>query len=260
MLNFERSFTIQFSIFFPEGVDGSVKDVDGLSARIAAKAGADDLGLTGFREPTEGQALIAQAGAPFGPLPTWSWVSKTGIWKLVFNPLRLDVFFDARTYAELFPSPRATPPALAARVAGNLATARDALKGRAARLAMIVNAQAGKLPEAPSSIIAQQFANDDLRRAASDGKAVDLLARVNKTAEWVLNDGASAVQVNRIETATANVSFKDGAAEESLAWSFDVNTSPVHDQLDLNGPSVRRFFAEAAGWIDGRLTELKVQP
>ncbi len=210
-----------------------------------------------FGDATVEDSIVATAGQTV-QVPTVTWSS--GVWRMVWSPLRLDVYADARTYADVAEKPLALDAALA-RILPGLQGAAGQLRDLGFvvhRLVLVVSGERALEAGDPKSVavVAEQFLASSVRDAAAKGDAWDVGARVDWGTHVDLGEDGL-VPVHRIETVGTELSYTGAEPNLVLRAQWDVNTSPQRGTSALRPESFRTFFTAAARWISDRRSRVE---
>jgi hypothetical protein len=262
-MKFDQSLQYQFVLFFSQPADPELRYLKELPSIMSQQVpNTKSLGLKFSQERQPG---MAQAAGVAGTMPSFIWGGGTGIWKMTWTPIRLDLTFDAGAFAEIEASVKGESPTVPDldlvidRVAPNLGDALEKSTG-INRLALIFTGKSSASDGAsPTKIVAKRFFNTATIESANTGQVRDLTGRVNWSADWKITTKTGAQEstpVNRIEQATVSWNYDDESEYVSLTWQFDVNTSPAAKR-SYGRAGVRDFQKDAAKWIADRLSTLE---
>lgn len=202
-----------------------------------------------FGDATVEDSVLA-AGGQTVQVPTVTWSS--GVWRMVWSPLRLDVYADARMYADVAEKQLSLDAAIARIVPGLRDAARELndLGFVAHRLVLVVSGERAVDRDAVIAV-AKRFLAPHVHEAAQKGEAWDVGARVDWGTRISLGDDGE-VPVHRLETIGTELSYTGTETNLVLRAHWDVNTSPQRGASPLRVESFPLFFAEAARWISER--------
>jgi hypothetical protein len=269
-IEFDQRLEYEFVLFFDDRSLADSSETKDLPKTISQQQpDSKSFGLKlGSREDT----TVVQRGTPL-PQPMVTWKAGSGIWKLVWTPQRLDLYFDALGYQEIA-GPIVTIAEAKERVRQNLADVVAASTRGITRLALIVSAESSchQGPQ-PSQLVAGRFFNTEIQTGVVDKNILDLTSRVNFADSWelrivpkedtsveILSGGGHpgkmiAVRINKIETATSNWKYEDGKEFTTLAWQIDVNTSVSgSEDRSFHPGAISEFLNRAEKWVSDRLT------
>lgn len=261
-VRFDGSHQMQFVLFL-QAQEGA--DADGLMEALgelvsAPVAGVENMGLKLGSPALEN--VFSQQPAGLTPGQQVVWNAGSGIWRLILNPSRLDLHFDARGYAEIREVEAPSVELTVNRVAPNLAGVGDLLASRINRIAFVVSGQSTEEAAggSPTVIAARQMFGGEVLEKAATGEIRDLLGRVNSAEDWSFPGVDESVRVNRIEAAQATWNYSASGAETSLVWKADVNTGPeLTAEVDFGGADILDFYSRAVVWISERLNSLSAE-
>lgn len=256
MTEFDLACTYQFVLFLEGDADwAKAAELGELISRKGDQAPSLGLRL--------GRPQAATAILNMGPMavPGQQMIWQTGgVWRLTLQPSRLDLFFDARAYSDLFDQGAVSLEQVCQRVVPNLAGVGELLQCNVLRAAMVFTGHASCEGREASSIVARIFFNSNLQSEVTNGGIADVAARVNHLASWKLSD-LSDVRIHQIEAANVNWALReDGDEEMSLVWQLDVNTSVKNRVLTLSNEAVSSFYDQARNWISGQINRLRETP
>ncbi len=253
---FDASLRYQFAVFLGE----AEKDLDeDIVTKIpecvrAAVDGVDELMLR-FRPPSQTQSVTV--GVNRGPgvqVIGLQWPSSGNIWRLDWQPGRLDLHFDALAYSELYDQHIALN-VVVRRVAANLARLREVLAAPITRTALIASGESRSPALPAAAVVARRFFNEELIALAQNKpeKLPDLSARTNRRESWelkhVVDDEPQPIEINCVEAAQAVFgAHAPRPSHRQLIWQVDINTVPIAKEV-LSQESAELFFERAAEWV-----------
>ena len=204
-----------------------------------------------FGDAVVEDGLIAVGGQAL-QVPTVTWTS--GVWRMVWSPLRMDVYADAHTYADVAEKPLALDAALA-RVLPGLVGAADELQAAGFVVHRLLLAVTGESMLAAGdrtvrAAVARRFLSEDVREATESGEALDVGARIDWGTQVDLGDGL--VPVHRVENVGTELTYNGTDPSVVLRAMWDVNTSPGRGTSALPTSSFAPFFTMAERWISER--------
>jgi hypothetical protein len=263
---FDKSLQYQFSLFyFDNGLEANeLKQLPALISRQTPTT--KSLGLKLVRR--ENAATVVLAGRQGASMPYFEWSAGSGIWKLTWTPIRLDLVFDALGYADIiagYSDSPLEPPTLrnvVDRVSLNLAESLKTSSRPVNRMALIVTGVASEeFAPKPSDTVAAKFFSAETQRLIASGEIFDVNARMNTIAHIELplsNKSMTSIRINQLETGASNWLLEDGKESVTLNWQLDVNTSPVEmEKGEYDKDAVSAFFEFAEKWISDRLLDLR---
>ena len=153
------------------------------------------------------------------------WTAGSGIWKLGWNPTRLDLTFDAAGFAEISAGNTDAsgasfdcPPTLRAiidRVSLNLAEVVRVASRPVNRLALVVTGKSSSgVGRSPTEMVARGFFTDSMISSVVEGRVRDLNARVNTLG-------------------TLNLAINSGTTELGPSWNQQLRTSSGQTPLKI---------------------------
>lgn len=255
LLSFTRKLEFQFGFFFHQSRDIAPSDVLGLSdffvdskrLPVTVSPGVQQEGLTSL-PGAEGTLLQIQSVLWSGPL-----------WRMVWNPLRFDIYLKAHVYEETGSKPL-TVTEVAQRVSLGLVRSADRIRelgGVVHRTVTGVQAEADLLPgskEALALFAAHGF-NASLVEGVNDGSITDLAFRVDRPG--ALAFGEETVPLHRIETLGTMMAYAGKVPVFIAKCNWDVNTSPGRGVDSLPPEGVGSFYEASARWIDTNLGKVR---
>ena len=266
MINFDRSLRYQLTLFYGTATEEDMRkaweQVSEL-AGIVAKPIDDvsNLGLK-FGKRRDEQVFAMGGDGSLVPQPKVTWSMNTNPWQLDWTPQRIDVFFDARGYADTIEAEEVEPfSSIRDRVLPNLVNAAERLGVPIARVAAVITGEAScSSKKTPAQVVADIFFNENFQSKAQEEELQDVQARVNRVTKWQL-DGVeyeeAKIPVNRIEIGEAKCLFGPDDIDRSLRWQLDVNTSPqAITSAVFSGKGINTFFEKAVDWVVERLANL----
>jgi hypothetical protein len=252
MTTFDRTLLYQFVAF----TDPPGREVPPLGGTLEAKVeGVDGLGLK--LRPSGESFSFGQSGAAVRQL---SWTAASDVWRINWSPERLDATFNARGYAEVREADVASLQLVRRRLADNLLAACEITGQQVTRLAVVVTGETSCPDRNIQDVIAGLFFNEEIKKAAAQGTATDLIARTNLQDRWTLDGrvGKCELTVNRIQTLTAVALPRGKAVETYLTVQIDANSAAsfrLGDAVDRAG--LLTFMERAEGWVSQRLKAME---
>lgn len=224
---FDQRLRYQFSAFFADGTNPSAATLGESIEALTRSVDGPAMGLTKFGNP-ENQALMTIGEGGARETAQTMWRAGGGVWRLTWGGFRLDLHFDARAYAEVREERARTVAEVGERIMPSFLSAVSKIRSECTRLALIVYAtdSCGDELTRPAEIVSRRFLKDG---AAEAGALSDLSVRINRPEIWNLR--GRDISVNRIETAAATWVMRAAAAETTLSWQLDVNTTPLESPL-----------------------------
>jgi hypothetical protein len=254
-MNFDRRLEFQFGLFLV-AVQAKVarEAIGSLSKHFDDPKGQPRIK---FGDPTLEDSVITH-GTQVIQVPSVTWTS--GLWRMVWSPLRLDVYADARAYADV--AERALDlRAVVRRLSSGFRGAAAELNGFGFvvnRLVVVVTGEQTLTPNDPASmrLVTDRLLASHIRDAAGRGEVADAGARVDWRTRFSLPE-EGAVPVHRIETIGTELTFTGTSENLILRAQWDVNTSPIRGTAPLRPESFEAFYDAAAAWIIERRSALE---
>src|SRR5205823_3483802 len=103
-MRFDQSLQYQFVLFYRGAEPTEPKELRDLPDVISRQLeGVPSLGLYFQKREIEHGMVISQVpGQPaMPPVPSVRWTAASGIWKLAWTPLRIDLVFDALGFSQI---------------------------------------------------------------------------------------------------------------------------------------------------------------
>lgn len=248
-MDFDRKLEFQFG-FFLNSSQGTIEK-DGILALprfFEPKTRFGDVRIEETILPHHGQML---------QVPTISWGA--GVWRMVWSPLRLDVYADAVQYLSVADRPLSLDAARQ-RLAPGLTRAAEhiaTLGFTVHRLVAVVTAEAAEDVSKTAALerIADRYYGDTIRRAVRERQVIDLGTRIDHGGSFELPGGTT--PVHRIENVGTTINFSGASPVLTTHVVLDVNTSPVRGVTAVPLEAFDPFFGAACTWMSERLAGLE---
>ena len=253
---FDEKLEYQFGVFFSDLGDKAVPDIDQIT-EIGEIMEDSDI-------PPESPKIRLKLGKPVknkritithegsvnsAPVVVWD----QGVWKMVWTPLRLDIFMNALSYYDITGT-FLDPSKVGSRVVCPLADVVNKLKLRVSRLAMIVSGLSSKHRiNDPTLFVTKKFDSGEIKA----GNVQDISVRWNDLGSLEVkqhkSDHTREIEVNRIETYSSEWRYEGKKVVGEFMWQTDVNSSPVSGSSILfDGKFFSEFFGFAFVWTKSR--------
>jgi hypothetical protein len=256
-MEFDRKVEYQLGFFFAVAKTSIPRDVIvGLAKAFEPAAGGEHFRIR-FGDATL-QDGFAQHGTQVIQVPTAAWGS--GVWRMAWSPLRLDIHVDALQYADVASRPLPLDSVIR-RVTPGLISAARALSaaGLVANRLVAIQTVERMVPEgevqATLGLVARQYFGPDVASAIEARAISDLGARVDWGGTEIT--AGESTPLHRIESVGTQLAFSGTSPQLTLRCQWDVNTSPARGPGPLSEDSFEAFFLAASRWITSRVSYLQ---
>lgn len=249
-MEFDRRLEYQFGLIYPQTLSEADRAVVlGFADLFAAPVEGSSINIR-FDEPTEEEALTRN-GIQFVQVPTVTWHG-SGVWRLVWSPIRLDVYVNARAFEDVA-GRRLTLEDAARRVLPGVIAASEHLPGVSAqRTLVVVTGEASRFDaDVPPAVgVARRYLSQEKIAAAETGELPDVSVRADWETRWTLG-AARDVSIHRIEHLGTATIFAGQERRVTVRAQWDANTSPLGPVLSRD--AFEPFAEQAVAWIGSRM-------
>jgi hypothetical protein len=261
MIQFDRSSIYQFILFFkPEPEQPwPLTEARQLPNRLAQQPqpSLPKLNLSFEADPLVGKGTATYFASQFESFPVLTWRGKGGgPWALSWNPLRMDLNFDARAYADLHEKEHLeSVEAIVSRVTKNLSECPEITKQKVNRLAMIQIAGASdKIPDNKDLVghVVKRFMNESFANDYKEDRLEDCTAKVTHTEKHQFSGMENEIELLKIVTWASQMGFNNDTLQKEISFTYqlDINTSPRHlNDTVFSKQAIADFFTLAKEWI-----------
>jgi len=245
---FDQSLEFQIGLIYTAGMPWGMDRVERLLRRFSKGALAGPLGLGHLNKPVE-LIKVLSIDSLGQSLEGRQWHSKNRLWRLAWVPNRLDLYFDARAYADIQGQETLSVKAFVDQVGPTIYRAIEPDEAKPIRMSLLMTGVDAVDGEGVAEI-ANNYLDPRFRRMPEGEELLEAQVRINENVEWDLN--GVICRINRITNKVAGWQIRVQQVERDLTTQLDCNTSPLNTVF-FSPTNAEIFFKKSADWMDKKV-------